>query len=412
MTTETAVAQTPPMDAFDLSGRKGLKAAVGATLGMATGFGSLTMTSVFILPLGNEFGWSKSELSVCYTLAALGMAVGGMVWGRVSDRIDIRHLLLAGGLFTVLPLFAMSQASALWHLYAANLLLGLAGFGCLYAPLVSAAGEWFERRQGLVMGIVTAGGALGQGIMPFAAENLISTFGWREAFLGTGIAVLVVQVLVGMLVRRRYPVPAGPTTTGARFSLFATPRVAALGLAAFLCCTCMGVPLMHLASFVSMTSGSSSFGAACLLMAMMSGAIGRVCFGMVADRFGNLLGYASASLLQSSCIAVFPMLSSDTPLAVLSTVFGFGFAGNMTCLILCVREEAPPAQFGGAIGLVMFIAWAGMGAGGYLGGALFDRTGAYALAFVISAAFGAANLAVLALLTFTRKRGAGFRRAS
>jgi uncharacterized protein (DUF3820 family) len=74
----------------------------------------------------------------------------------------------------------------------------------------------------------------------------------------------------------------------------------------------------------------------------------------------------------------------------------------MTCLILCVREEAPPAQFGGAIGMVMFIAWAGMGVGGYLGGALFDLTGAYTLAFMISAAFGAANLAVLSFLAMTR----------
>lgn len=404
MTMETTATQPLQLGAFDLSGRKGLKAALGATLGMATGFGALALTSVFIAPLGNEFGWSKSELSTCYTLAAVGMAVGGMIWGRVSDRIDIRYLLSFGGIFLVLPLFIMSQASALWHFQAANLMLGVAGFGCLYAPLVSAAGEWFENRRGLVMGIVTAGGALGQGIMPYAAENLIAEFGWRMAFLAIGAAVLVLQSLVTALVRRRDPVAAAPTRVapGERFHFFAARRLIALALAAFLCCACMGVPLIHLAGFVSAVCGSSSLGATSLLVAMVFGAIGRVCFGLIADRFGNLFSYACASMMQTLCILVFPSLESALPILALSAVFGFGFAGNMTCLILCVREEAPPAQFGGAIGMVMFIAWAGMGIGGYLGGALFDLTGAYTLAFMISAAFGAANLAVLAFLAMTR----------
>jgi MFS family permease len=164
----------------------------------------------------------------------------------------------------------------------------------------------------------------------------------------------------------------------------------------------MGVPLVHLAGFVSAVCGSSSLGATSLLVAMVFGAIGRVCFGLIADRFGNLFSYACASMMQTLCILVFPSLESALPILALSAVFGFGFAGNMTCLILCVREEAPPAQFGGAIGMVMFIAWAGMGVGGYLGGALFDLTGAYTLAFMISALFGAANLSVLVAVYFMR----------
>ncbi len=402
MTHATTTHRQTPAENRDLSGWSGIKAALGATLGMATGFGCLALISVFINPLQREFGWSKSELSTCYTLAAVGMAVGGLGWGKVSDRIDIRYLLACGGLFLVLPLFLMAMANALWHFYAAHLILGVAGFGCLYAPLVSASGEWFEGRRGLVMGIVTAGGALGQGIMPFAAESLIAGFGWREAFVLIGFAVLALQFLVWLLVRRREIArDASEKDANSREpGVFARPRLLGLALAALLCCACMGVPLIHLAGFVGSVCGSSSFGATSLLVAMAFGAVGRVCFGMFADRWGNLPAYACASLMQTMCILVFPMLQSEAPILALSALFGFGFAGNMTCLILCVRDEAPHASFGAAIGLVMFVAWAGMGVGGYLGGALFDLTGAYDLAFLVSGFFGAANLLVLAILGF------------
>lgn len=407
MTLVTTCPSSPAL--FDPSKRSGIHAALGATLGMATGFGCLAMISVFITPLQGEFGWSKSELSTCYTLAAVGMAVGGMAWGKVSDRIDIRFLLASGGFFIVLPLFLMSMATALWHFYAAYLLLGIAGFGCLNAPLVSAASEWFDSRRGLVMGIVTAGGALGQGVMPYAAESLIASIGWRQAFIAIGLAVLVLQVVIWLLVRRRNT-GAGAVALyadGRRSRVFARPRLLALAMAAFLCCACMGVPLIHLAGFVSSACGSSSFGATSLLVAMTFGAIGRICFGMAADRWGNLFAYACASLMQTACILVFPLLQSEAPILIMSALFGFGFAGNMTCLILCVRDEAPAGAFGEAIGLVMFVAWAGMGVGGYLGGALFDLTGTYGLAFIASGLFGSANLLVLAILGFTlaTKRG-------
>jgi sugar phosphate permease len=79
-------------------------------------------------------------------------------------------------------------------------------------------------------------------------------------------------------------------------------------------------------------------------------------------------------------------------------VFGFGFAGNMTSLILAVREAMPADRVGRATGLVGMVAWLGMGAGGYVSGLLFDITASYTASFALAAAAGAANLFVLILL--------------
>jgi MFS family permease len=384
-------------------------AVVGGTVGMALGFGALALTSVFMQPLEQAFGWSRAEVSLGYAIAAAGMAVGGLAWGRLSDRLDIRILLTIGGAGMVISLLAMAATQSLWHYYAANLVLGAFGFAVLYAPLVSAPGEWFVRNRGLAIGIVTAGGAAGQGILPYVASILIRDLGWRPAFLTLGIVVLVAVSLTFPHLRR----PHGTTVAGGGAAAAVRPLraheragLSVLALAAFMCCTCMGVPLVHLASFVGALCGSPQLGAASLLIAMLSGAVGRVCFGLIADRIGYLPSYAVASVVQTGCVLAYPLLGDALSLLTLSAVFGFGFSGNMTCLILCVRETVAAKRFGSALGVVMLVAWAGMAAGGYAGGLLFDLYGSYALAFALAGAAGGLNLtALLALARLRRHPG-------
>jgi MFS family permease len=376
---------------------RGLAAIAGATIAMATGFGSLVLPSVMAGPLMAEFGWSLADVSLGYAVAACGMAAGGLIWGRVADRADLRLLLVLGSLFTVLPLWALAHVTALWQFHAAHAVLGALGFGCLYPAAVCGAGAWFEGRRGLVMGIVTAGGAVGQGVMPYAASALLHAFDWRATYLALAAAVAAALVLVVAGIRRPGPAVVGPIQRSGRRQL-GCARLHLLAMAAFFCCACMGVPLIHLAGHVSAVCGSPSAGATAMLAAMAAGAVGRVAFGLIADRIGNLNAYLCASAQQTVCIALLPVMQTEASLLALSVAFGFGFAGNMTCLLLCIRDEVPEGHYGAAMGLVMFVAWLGMGAGGYVGGLLTDFTRSYGAGFLLAVGFGVANMALLAVL--------------
>jgi MFS family permease len=386
---------------------RGVLVVVGATVGMALGFGSLALISVFMRPLEAELGWSRAETSLAYAVAAVGMALGGVVWGWASDRVRIGMLLAIGGAGLALPLLAMAAVQSLWQAYLAHAVLSGLGFAVLYAPLLAATGEWFERRRGLAVGIVTAGGALGQGVLPFLANVLIDAIGWRLAFVAVGIATAFALAVTLPFVTRPQGVRAAAGAAAAhprdRHQSGERRQLAILATAAFMCCACMGVPLVHLASFVGMVCGSPALGATSLLVAMLSGAVGRVCFGLAADRLGYLPSYALASAVQTGCVAAYPLFGDGTSLLALSAAFGFGFAGNMTCLVLCVRDLVPAGRFGGALGLVMLVAWAGMGVGGYAGGLLFDLTLSYTLPFTLAALAGLLNLATIAALMLTRR---------
>jgi MFS family permease len=329
------------------------------------------------------------------------------VWGWASDRVRIGILLAIGGAGLVLPLLAMAAVQSLWQAYLAHAVLSGLGFAVLYAPLLTATGEWFERRRGLAVGIVTAGGALGQGVLPFLANMLIDAIGWRLAFVAVALATALALAVTLPFVTRPQGVRAASGAAAAhprdRHRSGERLQLAILATAAFLCCACMGVPLVHLASFVGMVCGSPALGATSLLVAMLSGAVGRVCFGLAADRLGYLPSYALASAVQTGCVAAYPLFGDGTSLLALSVAFGFGFAGNMTCLVLCVRDLVPASRFGGALGLVMLVAWAGMGVGGYAGGLLFDLTLSYTLPFTLAALAGLLNLATIAVLMLMRR---------
>jgi len=383
---------------------RGVLVVVAATLTMAMGFGGLGLITVFMRPMEADLGWSRSDTSLAYALSTTGMALGGFFWGRLSDRVDVRLLLALGATGMVSSLLAMSTAHSLLLFYFAHVIYGGCGFSTLYSPLLSTSGEWFPERRGLVMGVVTAGGAVGQGLLPLFASFLINALGWRWAFIGIGCTFLVALTLALPVLRwpqgtRAPEVSFGDASDATRAQ---TVTVALLALAAFLCCACMGVPVVHLASFVGAVCGSPGIGVASLAIAMVSGAVGRVCCGIIADRIGPLRAYALASAIQTACVLAFPALGNGLSLMMLSAVFGFGFAGNMTCLSLCVRQAVPASRFGGALGAVMMIAWAGMAAGGYLGGLMFDLSRSYTASFVLAGIAGVLNLAVIGTIALTK----------
>ena len=374
---------------------------VASTIGMGLGFGVTSSFSVFMAPLEQEFGWSRAEMSFAYTLMTIGMAGGGLLWGRLADSRHLRSVVVLGALVLGTGLVVAARIETSLELQAISFILGAAGFACLFAPLASVVGLWFERRRGLAIGILTAGGALGQGLVPLVMEWGIAALGWRSAYLWSGIAYLVILVPLMALITRPAKTVSGQTPPPGGAAGWALPPRAStawLSTAAFFCCFCMAVPLVHVVPLMCHQGHTPATGAGILFTIMAVGAAGRIAIGMLADRIGALPAYMFASLLQTLTVFWFvstPEMAIIIPLAI---VFGFGFAGNMTSLILAVREAVPAGYVGRSTGIVGMIAWLGMGAGGYVSGWLYDVTGSYAGSFALAAAAGAANLLTLVLL--------------
>jgi MFS family permease len=369
-----------------------------ATFGMMAAFGVATSVAVFLKPLETEFGWPRADISFAYALLSAGAALGGLVSGRTIDMIDTRPVVVFGALVTAGGIISLSRQNDLATMQYIYLAIGVFGFACLYTPLIATVGLWFERGRGLAMGIVTAGGTLGQAVAPLILQPLIAAFGWRDACLLFGLGYLALLVPAMLLVTK--PPAAAVQRDGTRekvaWSLPPIVSIGWLGVASIFCCVTMAVPLVHLIALFQDRGLSPAVAGSLLTTVMLAGTAGRIVQGVIADRFGGLASCMLASVAQTATVYWFVELQALPSLYLLAAAFGFGYSGVMTGLLLSVREAVPARATGISIATVTLLAWIGMGLGGYQAGYCFDLTGSYAASFANAAYAGVANFVILA----------------
>src|SRR5215470_6894455 len=77
------------------------------------GFGAMLSLSVFLQPMAQAMGWSRTGIAIAATLNFLGMGLGAFLWGAFSDRYGTRIVVLAGGILLGLGLVLASRANTL-----------------------------------------------------------------------------------------------------------------------------------------------------------------------------------------------------------------------------------------------------------------------------------------------------------
>lgn len=365
--------------------------------------------SVFFIPLEQEFGWARGSIAFINTAGLAGMALGGIVMGGIADRMNIRRVCLFGAAVTGFAVLAAAWTDALWQLYLLFFFAGAFGAGALFAPLIALVGKWFRSGAGLAIGIAAAGQAVGQGGVPLGTAFLIDALGWRGAFTALGLLSLALLLPLALLTKEA---PRGAEGVGGGTGEAAVPLstgavVLWLSVAVLFCCTCMSVPLMHLVPLLQDKGFPAPEAGGVLFVMMIAAILGRIAFGWLADMIGALPAYMTASLWQTALVFLFTQIGDLHVLYVFALVYGFGYAGVMTGLLVTTRVLTPASRRAAATGVILAFAWLGHGIGGYQGGLLYDLTGAYDAGFANAALAGLANLLVVGSLFVTLRRRAG-----
>ena len=335
--------------------------------------------SVYIIPLEKAFGWPRADVALVNTFGLFGVAFGGIVVGRVVDQIGTRRVGLAAAAAMATCVILSAYATALWQFYTLSFVSGFIGGGALFAPLIALVGNWFRFGAGLAIGIASAGQAIGQGGVPFGAAFLINALGWRGAMLTQGIVTLLVLVPLAL-------------------------SVPWLSLAVLACCTCMAVPLMHLVPLMQ-GQGISAADAGGVLFTMLIVAVaGRVAFGRLADHIGPIPAFMAASLWQTVLVFFFTQVHSLGSFYVFAVVYGFGYAGVMTGVLVTARYLTPALRRASLMGVILAFAWMGHALGGYQGALFYDLSGTYTVSYANAAAAGAFNLLLMGTMLWTIRR--------
>lgn len=385
---------------------------IASALMLAVAMGAMVNSiSVFFIPMRDEFGWQRGSVALINFFGIVGMALGGILMGRLADKVGTRRVCLFGSVVLGLAFLVASRLQVLWQFYVVFFIAGFFGSAALFAPLLANVGNWFGTKPGLAIGVASAGQALGQGGVPFATSFLIGAFGVQGAFGAMGLIALSTLVPLTLLIRQ----PVAPATDLHSGGLatdeespvpISTNAVTVwMGAAVLFCCTTMAVPLIHLVPLIQDRGNSLEDASSVLFLMLLVAIAGRVAFGKLTDMIGAIPAFFLASFWQTALVFMFIQIETLVGYYVFAAIFGFGYAGVMTTLIVCVRVLTPMSRRASALGIVLVFAWFGHAIGGYLGGVLFDMVGNYTASYAVATLAGVVNLIIVGSLFWTVGRG-------
>jgi MFS family permease len=375
------------------------------------GIGAMLSLSIFLQPIAEAMGWSRTGISTAALLNFLAMGVGSFAWGALSDRFGTRAVVLSGGVLLGLGLVSASQSGTLVQFQLLfGVLVGLAA-GSFYAPLISTTTRWFTENRSLAVALVSAGLGLGSTVMGPLARWIITGYDWRIAMLVMGNLAWLVIIPAALLVRDpAAPSPdAAPVATGGfggreftAAQALRTPQFAAIAVTHFACCAAHSGPIFHMVTN-AMDHGVTAMAAATVFsMAGVGSLIGKVGCGLVADRIGAKRMLLMGLALQAVSISLYTVTRELTAFYALALMFGFAYGGVMPLYAIVVREYFGARIMGTTFGAVGFVATLGMALGPVAGGWLYDTFGSYFWLYLGS--FGIGMGAVAIALTFRPPR--------
>ena len=161
--------------------------------------------SVFVRPIADDLGWTRTTVTVAFTVGSLGGALLASVVGPVVDRYGARGVMAVTGLLVtagLLGIAAMSEPWQFWVAYGAARTVSLAGVGLGTSVAIA---NWFIRKRGRAIAMRAAGQRGGQAIMPLLILPVLLTLGWRESFVVLGVVAALFITAPSLLFIRRRP---------------------------------------------------------------------------------------------------------------------------------------------------------------------------------------------------------------
>ena len=402
----------PPPHAPTIESRASWTVALAAVAILSISFGAPLIVVVALRPIAADLGEARALPALAASFAYLGAGAGGVLMGWLAGRIGTRAVAIIGGAMVGGGLW-LAAGGASWQLLAGyGLMVGLFGNGALFPPMMTYVSHWFDRRRGTALALVSSGQYVAGALWPALFEAAVDAYGWQRTMLGFGLFAAASIIPLAAILLRPPPAPLaasgfalGPVAGAPVLGLPPNTALALLAFASFLCCIPMAMPAAHLVAFCGDLGIATSRGALMLSLLLVMAFLARQFWGWIADRFGGLNTVVAASACQAIGMAAFLMTKDEAGLFFVSAAFGLGFSGLIPAYVLAVRELFPAPEAAWRVPALLFCSLAGMAAGAWLAGFLYDQYGQYRIAWEAGIAANLANLALVIGLALRQRPG-------
>jgi len=378
---------------------------------------------VFLKPLINQFGWSRTAISGCVSARSILSGVMSPISGNLSDRYGPRKLIFVGVLLVGLGYLSASRISSLWQLYFSLSILTGIGIGFFFTPVVATATKWFGGKSGLANGIVMSGFGMAQIIIPPVATYLILQYSWETCFIILGMATLGVGIIAWSFIRNppqsmTNPPPGKPTGAGEvskdektpatdYYTLSEALRTPTLWLMLLIYMTtaiCYQMVVIHIVVAAIDTGITPEAAALILTLGGITNTAGRLIVGGLANKFGTKIVLALCLAVQAPVLFFLAGASDLHVFYIIATVFGFAYAGTSPIMPTMAAVLFGTRSVGSIFGTLNLAYTTGVAIGPLLAGYIFDATGSYSAAFLSAAVAMAISFILCLLLKQPKKK--------
>lgn len=378
-------------------------ATAGAEFGNAAS--AIAILTVFVNPMTEEFGWSRTQISGATSVGAILGAVLAPFTGRLVDRFGSRLILTVGGMALAASCFYLASAQTLAGFYVAFTVARTADQGLIKIGTLPVVAKWFLVYRGRAVAMVSFIGLMGVIILAPVVHVVIDAWGWRAAWVMLGGIMIVVGVLPSALIVRRQPEDMGLPIDGITThppvddanktnpaekesdqswslrQVLHTPTFWLILVSLFVISVANSGVVLHL--IPHLTEQGLSEGSAVGTISVFSGsaAFATLLVGILSERlsprFMMLLGYLMAAS------AMFVLIITDTILeAYLFAIIQGAAAGGINVLApILLASYYGRRVLGSIYGIVRSAQVVGFATGTLLSGIVYDATGSYQKAF-------------------------------
>ena len=371
--------------------------------------GARNSLGVFILPMSDDFGWSRGTISIALAIGWLANGVTQPLIGHIYDRYGAR-LVISVSLFVVgaSSMLLSGTNNLLFLIVVYGLVMSVAAGGASLVTIHALMARWFYRRRGIAMSIATSGASAGALVMtPFTAY-LILWAGWRMTWSVLGAMVLLLGVPMALLLIRddprdvgevpdgdaqeptdagppsREPGPRGPLEVDYWRDSYRSPPMWQLTGAYFVCGMTTAIISFHYVPFA--VDRGFSLGTAALAFGLMSGlnAVGVIGVGLASDKISRKYLLGSVYAVRGLAYAVLILAPGTIGLWGFAVVAGVSWIASAPLTSSLTADIYGLRTLGTLGGLTTFAHQMGGALSIVMGGVLYDAFGSYDIPFTIS----------------------------
>ena len=376
--------------------------------------------TVWFVVLGQHFQWTRTQLSLAFSLARVEGGIVGPLEGLLVDRLGPRRMVFIGLLILGGGFLLFSQVQELWQFYAAFLIMSLGGSMGGWLPMMTVLNSWFVRRRARAISQAMVGYRLGAVfLVPLLAWGVSADqFGWRAVAAGIGTMIVVLAYPLSRLVRNRpedygqmpdgpaaaaplqSTTVANPDTEDREFTWRQAVRTRAFWQISFghACCSSIVVTIMvHLGPMLTDRDFTLQTVGLVVSVYAFIGIASTMLGGYLGGRIPMRLAIFGFSLFQSIAIIVLLLADSVPVVFLFAVLMGIGEGrGPLTTAIRGVYFGR--RAFASIMGISMVPMNVLLFSLPLFAGYMFDTTGSYAIPFTTVAAVGFIGATLFLLL--------------